>query len=76
MGTQVLQELIKKIFSDEESRTQFIANPDSVLSKFPLTEDEKKAVLTTHGRLGLVTSGSAQLEAAIEPMLWWNAPTP
>ena len=71
MGSQALQELVKKIFSDEESKAQFMANPDSVLSKFSLTEDEKKAVLTTHGRLGLVTSDSAQLEAAIGPTVWW-----
>ena len=76
MGSQALQELVKKIFSDEESKAQFITNPDSVLSKFSLTEDEKKAVLNTHGRLGLVTSDSAQLEAAIQPTIWWTAPTP
>ena len=67
MESQALQELVKKIFSDEEIRSQFMANPDSVLSQFSLTEDEKKAVLKTHARLGLMTSDSAQLEATIEP---------
>jgi hypothetical protein len=72
MESQALQGLVKKIFSDEEIRTQFMANPDSVLSQFSLTEDERKAVLNTHARLGLMTSDSAQLAATIEPNMWWT----
>ena len=71
MESQALQELVKKIFSDEEIRAQFMANPDSVLSKFSLTEDEKKAVLKTYARSELITSDSVQLEATIEPYAWW-----
>jgi hypothetical protein len=72
MKSQELQELVRKIFSDEEIRAQFMANPDSVLSQFSLTEDEKKAVLKTHARSGLITSDSVQLEATIEPYAWWT----
>jgi hypothetical protein len=71
MESQALQELVKKIFSDREIRSQFIADPVSVLSRFSLTEDEKKVVLSTHARLGLITSDSMQLEEAIGPNVWW-----
>jgi thiamine biosynthesis lipoprotein ApbE len=72
MKSQVLQELIKKIFSDEKTKLQFMSNPDSVLAQFNLTEQEKKAVLNTHAKLGLVTSDSQQLEAAFDPFTYWN----
>ncbi len=76
MKSQALQELVKKIFGDEKTKSEFMSNPDSVLSRFSLTEQEKKAVLSTHARLGLVTSNSQQLEAAIDPLSTWHAPTP
>ena len=72
MKSQALQELVRKIFSDEKIKSQFMANPDSVLVKFSLTEDEKKAVLKTHVRLGQMTSDSTQLEATIEPDVFWT----
>jgi thiamine biosynthesis lipoprotein ApbE len=76
MKSQALQELIKKIFSDEKTKLQFMSNPDSVLAQFNLTEQEKKAVLNTHAKLGLVTSDSSQLEATIDPTGIWFAPIP
>ncbi len=76
MKSQALQELVKKIFGDEKTRSQFESNPDSVLVQFSLTKQEKKAVLATHAKLGLVTGGSQQLEAAINPTVDWHAPTP
>ena len=76
MKSQSLQELVKKIFGDEKTKSQFMANPDSVLSKFTLTEQEKKAVLNIHAKLGLVTSDSGQLEAAVGPTVNWFSPTP
>ena len=75
MESQALQELVKKIFGDEKTRAQFTSNPESVLSQFTLTEQEKKAVLNTHAKLGLVTSDSQQLEAAIGPTIFWYSPT-
>jgi hypothetical protein len=76
MKSQALQDLIKNIFSDEKSKAEFMSNPDSVLSRFSLTEEEKKAVLITHAKLGLVTSNSQQLEAALKPTWDWSAPLP
>ncbi len=76
MKSQALQELVKKIFGDEKTKSEFMSNPDSVLARFNLTETEKKAVLKTHAKLGLVTSGSQQLEATLAPTINWMAPTP
>ena len=76
MKSQELRNLISKIFNDEETRTKFKSNPECVLSQFNLTDQEKKAVLKTHAELGLVTSGSPQLEAALDPTITWSAPGP
>ena len=73
MKSQALQDLVKKIFSDEKTKSQFMSNPDSVLAQFNLTEQEKKAVLNIHAKLGLVTSDSQQLEAALGPTWVWSA---
>lgn len=76
MKSQALQELVRKIFSDEKTKSQFMSNPDSVLAQFTLTEQEKKAVLNTYAKLGLATTDSQQLEAAIGPTINWFAPIP
>ena len=76
MKSKALQELVKKIFSNENTKQQFMSDPDSVLAQFNLTKQEKRAVLNTHTKLGLVTGNSQQLEAAIGPTSDWNAPTP
>lgn len=71
-----LQELISKIFNDERARAEFMSNPDSIISRFELSKAEKRAVLKTHAKLGLVSSDSAHLEAAVGPTIEWLAPTP
>lgn len=76
MKSQALQELVKIIFSDAKTKANFMSDPDSVLSQFALTEQEKKAVMTTHAKLGLITSNSQQLEAAIDPLDNWFSPVP
>ncbi len=76
MKPQALQELVKQIFNDEKTRQDFTSNPEKVLAGYKLTEPEKRAVLACHARLGLVTSGSPQMEAAIAPMDMWYAPSP
>ena len=73
MKSQALQQFVKKIFSDEKTRLEFNSNPDSVFSRFDLTEEEKKAVLRTHAKMGLATSDSQQLEAALDPNFIWFA---
>ena len=74
MKSQALQDLVKKIFGDEKTKAQFLKDPETVLAKFALTEQERQAVLKTHARLGLVNSNSPQLEAAIDPTSEWFAP--
>jgi hypothetical protein len=76
MKSEALQGLVKKIFGDEKVRLQFESDPDSVLAQFDLTEQEKRAVLNTRARLGLVTSDSQQLEATLGPTDIWIAPVP
>ena len=72
MKSRALQEMIKKVFSDEKTKLQFKSDPESVIAQFKLTEPEKTAVLNTHARLGLATADSQQLEEAIEPLAYWN----
>ena len=72
MKSQALQELVKKIFSDEKTKQQFMSNPESVLSQFTLTKQERKAILNTYTKLGLATSESGQLEAIVGPMGTWS----
>ena len=76
MKSQALQKLIEKIFRDDETKKQFESDPGSVLSQFSLTEQEKKAVLSVHSKLGIVGSNSQQLEAAIEAEYSWMAGIP
>lgn len=76
MKSNALQEMVSKIFSDEATKSRFMENPDNVISKYDLTEQERKAVLSTHAKLGLVTGDSPQLAAALKPTWVWTAPTP
>ena len=71
MKSPELQRLVKKIFGDEKIKSQFMSNPDSVLSQFALTDQEKRAALNTHAKMGLVTGDSQQLEAAIAWPMWY-----
>lgn len=71
MKSRDLQELVKKIFGDEKTRSEFQKDPDSVLARYNLTAQEKKAVLKTQANLGLVANGSDKLEATIGPLGGW-----
>ena len=71
-----LHRLFKKIFSDEQTRAQFMSSPESVIRQFSLSDEEKKAVLKAHARLGLVTPDSQMLEQEIGPNTWWTGPVP
>ena len=71
MKSQALQEMIKKIFSDEKTKSQFMASPESVISSYSLTETERKAVLCTQARLGLVTASSNGDGGVVGPMATW-----
>ena len=76
MKSKALQELVKKIFNDEKTKQQFMSNPDSVISRFCLTKEEKEAVLNIHNKLGFVSSDTQQLEATLDPTWEWYAPVP
>jgi hypothetical protein len=60
-----MKDLVKKIFSDEATKARFMTDPESVMSEFALTKDEKKAVTTTFAHLGTSSSSSATLNAAV-----------
>ena len=67
-----LRELVKRVFSDEATRREFTDDPETVMSRFSLSGPEKKAVLATHMRLGLVTAGPQGLEASTDPTSFWS----
>jgi hypothetical protein len=71
MYSKSLSKLVKEVFSNEEVKKQFISNPDSVMSQFKLTEQEKRAVLSTHARMALAGTGSAPGVALAEPLVVW-----
>ena len=71
MESQELKQLISKIFTDKKIREEFMKDPNSVISHFSITEQEKRAVLSTHARLGLVTGDSTQLDETIGPRGMW-----
>jgi hypothetical protein len=73
MESKALKELIKEVSRDAKSKMEFLTNPGGFLKKHNLTEEEERAVLSTHARLKLATN-SFELEA--EPMGIWNSPTP
>jgi len=68
MKSQALQQMISKIHSDKAIRAQFMANPETVMSHYELTEQEKAAVLCTHAKLS-VSSGNA---VQIETFTYWS----
>jgi N-acetylglutamate synthase-like GNAT family acetyltransferase len=72
MKSNTLQDLIKKVSNDEKIKKQFMSNPESVISQYSLNEQEKKAVLNAHTKIGLATSDSGQLEAVIDPYVIWH----
>jgi hypothetical protein len=71
MESQELKRLVSKIFGDKETREEFLKNPENVISRFSLTEQEKRAVLSTHAKVGLVNGDSMQLEDAIGLLNAW-----
>ena len=71
MKSKTLQEMVKSIFCDESTREQFLSNPDSVMSRYNLTDNEKTAVLNTTARYGLATSDSVSLAVGFKAALFW-----
>ena len=67
-----MKNLVKRIFSDEATKAQFMADPDKVMSEFKLSAEERKAMTTTFAHLGTDSSGSGNLAAVIQPMDSWT----
>lgn len=72
MKSQALQEFVKQIFCDENTKQQFISNPNSVLSRVSLTRQEKKALLSLHTKVSFTTPKSVQIEAIVGPTDMWT----
>ena len=70
MQSEILSGMIKKIFGDEDMKRQFMSNPESIISQFALTQQEKKAVLCAHGSLGLA-AGNSQVTLDAYPQAMW-----
>lgn len=71
MHSKSLPELVKKVFGDEEAKKQLLSDPDSMMSQFSLTEQEKKAVLSTHARMELACPGATLASAPVGPLAMW-----
>jgi hypothetical protein len=76
MKSEALQELVKKIFSEENTKQEFISNPESIISRYKLNKQEKRAVLACYSRFGLINNNSQQLESTLDPISEWLAPSP
>ncbi len=74
MKSQALQDMVKNIFGDETTRAEFMACPESVISRFTLTREEIKAVLSTHEMA--IAGNSQSMEAAIVAKMGWGSPAP
>jgi hypothetical protein len=71
MKSAALQQLVGHIFRDEQNKKEFLSDPESVISKFKLSKQEKQAVLSTHAKLGLVTGNSQHIEIDVGPFSNW-----
>lgn len=71
MKSSGLQELINRLFNDVRAKEEFLKDPDAVVTRYNLSENEKNAVMNTYGKIGLATD-SIQLEAEIGPLSYWT----
>jgi hypothetical protein len=71
MESQELKRFVNAIFNDQEIRMEFLKDPDTVISRFSLTKQEKRSVLNSHARLNMALNGSQQLTENIDPTAMW-----
>jgi hypothetical protein len=76
MKSETLKKFISDIFNDETKKSEFIENPQRAMSGYGLSNQERKALMNVHDKVGLVSSDSAALEAALKPTIEWWAPEP
>lgn len=71
MRSRSLASFVQKVFGDEATKKQFIADPESVMAGYELTETERQAVLGRYAMMELATTGSATSKVAYGPMAGW-----
>jgi hypothetical protein len=71
MESQELKRFVSTIFNDPETRAEFLKDPDTVISRFSLTKQEKRSVLNSHARLNMALTGSQQSAENIDPTAMW-----
>ena len=64
--------MVKLIFSDAKARAEFNTDTERVMSQFDLSNIERKAVLASRARLGLVSGNSAVLNYETGILYNWN----
>lgn len=70
MKSNVIQEFVEQVFSDEDLKARFLSNTKSILSQFSLSPQEEQSIIKSSSYFGCSNSG--QLEAAIEPKIIWT----
>lgn len=65
MNSSGLKAMTKLIFSDAKTRSDFETNPEKVMTGFNLSESERKSILISITRLGLVSGNSIALSNEI-----------
>lgn len=71
MQSSAIQNLVKRIFSSEETKSQFISDPESVLAHYSLSKQEKQAVLNSVACVGTGSSSANALIAKTDPLNYW-----
>jgi predicted RNA-binding protein (virulence factor B family) len=71
MKNSGLKAMTTLIFSDSKVRAEFKSNPEKVAARFNLSKSERKSVLTSQTRLGLVSGNSIALSNEIGAFDSW-----
>ena len=71
MSLKAVKSIVKRTFSDSKFKKSLMENPDGVLAKFDLTDEEKDAIINVHTSVGVVGGDSAALQANVTPMGGW-----
>jgi hypothetical protein len=76
MKSETLKKFISDIFKDETKKNEFLEDPRHAMSEYGLSDQERKALMNVHDKIGVVSSDSVALEAALKPTIEWWAPEP
>jgi hypothetical protein len=64
MNLRVIEEVVRRAFTDEDFRRELVADPAGVLARYALGEDERRALTAALATPGGVTLGWY-------PGFWW-----